>query len=201
MDNSTGEQTELMMFKKGLEILFLCIGLFCSNSGAQTPDRAKISEPGPRTISGGIINDKAISLAKPDYPEAAKSAGADGAINVKVLIDEGGSVIEAEGIAGNILLRQAAVDAAFASKFSPTLLQGQPVKVSGIIIYNFVFNRVNWLGFGKAIESIRVYNNLSHEPVAGYLTMEFAAEKATLLAIDSADGDRAKAVGNVIGGI
>ncbi len=88
MDNSTGEQTELMMFKKGLEILFLCIGLFCFNSGAQTPDRAKISEPGPRTISGGIINDKAISLAKPDYPEAAKSAGADGAINVKVLIDE-----------------------------------------------------------------------------------------------------------------
>ncbi|MBO0160511.1 energy transducer TonB, partial [Vibrio parahaemolyticus] len=35
-------------------------------------------------------------------------------------------------------LRQAAVEAAQRAKFSPTMLSGQPVKVSGVITYNFV---------------------------------------------------------------
>jgi hypothetical protein len=36
------------------------------------------------------------------------------------------------------LLQAAAVAAARASKFTPTKLSGQPVKVNGVIIYNFV---------------------------------------------------------------
>ena len=39
---------------------------------------------------------------------------------------------------GHPLLRAAAQGAAMASKFSPTKLSGQPVKVNGVIIYNFV---------------------------------------------------------------
>jgi TonB family protein len=55
-----------------------------------------------------------------------------------VLIDENGNVISASAASGNPLLRAAAVAAARGAKFSPTKLSGQPVKVQGIITYNFV---------------------------------------------------------------
>jgi len=39
---------------------------------------------------------------------------------------------------GHPLLQNAAERAARSARFSPTLLGGQPVKVSGVIVYNFV---------------------------------------------------------------
>jgi periplasmic protein TonB len=84
------------------------------------------------------MNGKATYLAKPAYPPIAKAANASGAVTVQVLVDESGNVISASAISGHALLRASAVAAARASKFSPTKLSGQPVKVSGVIIYNFV---------------------------------------------------------------
>jgi TonB family protein len=92
----------------------------------------------PQIVSGGVVNNKAISLVKPAYPEEAKAAKASGAVNVQVTIDEQGNVISAQAVSGDPLLRTAAEDAARASKFSPTLLSGAPVKVTGVIVYNFV---------------------------------------------------------------
>jgi hypothetical protein len=69
---------------------------------------------------------------------------------VQVTIDEQGDIVSATAVSGHPLLRAAAVEAARASKFSPTLLSGQPVKVSGVIVYNFVpdtppeFNEPYW---------------------------------------------------------
>jgi protein TonB len=57
---------------------------------------------------------------------------------VQVTIDESGNVISASAVSGHPLLRASAVDAARASKFSPTMLSGQAVKVTGVIVYNFV---------------------------------------------------------------
>jgi len=92
----------------------------------------------PKMISGGVLNGKAVTLAKPAYPAEARAAQASGAVNVKVTIDEMGNVISAEAVSGDMLLREASVEAAKKSKFAPTLLQGNPVKVTGIIVYNFV---------------------------------------------------------------
>lgn len=94
--------------------------------------------PVPKVIAGGVVNGKAISLVKPEYPAAARAVRAEGAVNVQVTIDEAGNVISASAVSGHPLLRAAAVQAARASKFSPTRLAGQPVKVSGVIVYNFV---------------------------------------------------------------
>jgi TonB family protein len=93
---------------------------------------------GSKTISGGVVNGKATNLVKPPYPAAARAVRASGAVNVQVTIDEQGNVYRAVAVSGHPLLRAAAVQAARASTFSPTLLQGQPVKVTGIIVYNFV---------------------------------------------------------------
>ncbi|MEK6336759.1 MAG: TonB family protein [Acidobacteriota bacterium] len=87
--------------------------------------------------SGGVLNGKAITLGRPSYPAIAKAARASGQVEVRVVIDETGQVIRAEAISGHPLLQAAAVKAASESVFSPTTLSGQPVKVTGTIIYNF----------------------------------------------------------------
>jgi TonB family protein len=91
----------------------------------------------PKMLSGGVLNGKATKLVKPAYPEAAKVVKAGGAVNVQVTIDEAGNIISASAVSGHPLLRAASEEAARASTFSPTLLQGVPVKVTGIIVYNF----------------------------------------------------------------
>lgn len=92
----------------------------------------------PAVVSGGVVNGKASNLVKPPYPPAAKAVKAAGAVNVQVLIDESGNVVSASATSGHPLLRAAAVQAARSSKFTPTTLSGQKVKVSGVIVYNFV---------------------------------------------------------------
>jgi len=94
-------------------------------------------KPVPKTISGGVVNGKASNLVTPTYPAAAKAVRASGAVNVQVTIDENGNVISATAVSGHPLLRAAAVSAARSSKFTPTKLSGEPVKVTGVIVYNF----------------------------------------------------------------
>ena len=89
-------------------------------------------------ISGGVLNGKAVHLVQPPYPPIARSAHASGQVVVQVLIDENGNVVAAHATSGHPLLQAAAVNAARSSKFTPTKLSGQPVKVNGVIIYNFV---------------------------------------------------------------
>lgn len=94
-------------------------------------------KPVPKTISGGVVNGKATNLVKPPYPAAARAVRAAGAVNVQVKIDERGNVVSASAVSGHPLLRQVAESAARSSKFAPTQLSGQPVSVTGVIVYNF----------------------------------------------------------------
>jgi protein TonB len=77
-------------------------------------------------------------LPKPAYPPAAMAVNAEGSVSVQVIVDEGGHVIAAAAVSGHPLLRAAAEAAAREATFSPTRLSGEPVKVSGVITYNFV---------------------------------------------------------------
>lgn len=112
-----------------LAAVLLCV--FVAN--AQAPPPAK-------TIAGGVLNGKAISLPKPEYPEDARRAGVSGVVKVHVLIDESGMVVSAQAVSGMEMasLQRAAEAAALRATFSPTLLSGRPVKVSGVITYSFV---------------------------------------------------------------
>jgi periplasmic protein TonB len=103
-----------------------------------TPKPEPTPKPVPKVISKGVVNGSAISLPKPPYPPAAKAVRAAGTVSVQVTIDENGNVISASAAGGHPLLQQAAVGAARQAKFKPTLLSGTPVKVTGIITYNFV---------------------------------------------------------------
>lgn len=101
------------------------------------PTKPKKVEKVDRIISGGVINGKATDLVMPVYTSAAKNVGAKGQVKIEVTIDENGNVISAGVVSGHPLLRQSALRAARSSKFSPTYLSEQKVKVKGFIIYNF----------------------------------------------------------------
>jgi tetratricopeptide (TPR) repeat protein len=93
---------------------------------------------GPGQTSSGILNGKALRLKKPDYPDQARLAGVAGAVVVTVTINENGKVVRACAVKGPPLLWLASERAAYDSEFAPTLLNGMPVKVTGVIVYNFV---------------------------------------------------------------
>ena len=108
------------------------------NIAEEPPPPPPKPTPPRAPISGGVLNGKAISLPKPNYPPIARQAHAAGTVVVQVTIDENGNVISASAVSGHPLLRAVAVAAARGARFSPTKLSGQPVKVTGVITYNFV---------------------------------------------------------------
>lgn len=123
-----------------------------SNAGAESggpivkADTEAPAAPPVRTgplkpISGGILNGKALSLPAPSYPEMAKRARAAGVVEVEVVIDTTGKVISAKATKGHGLLLLAAEQAARQARFTPTLLSGQPVKITGVITYNFTLTQ------------------------------------------------------------
>ncbi len=89
-------------------------------------------------VAGGVLNGRALNKIKPSYPVSAREAGASGTVEVRIVFDETGKVIWAKAVSGHPQLRQAAEDAAWQTKFSPTILSGQPVRTSGIMLYNFM---------------------------------------------------------------
>jgi len=128
MVNSGANVTNLTLTTKSPQITI-------SGGNANIPPPAPT--PVPKKLSGGVLNGKATSLPKPAYPAAARVVNASGAVNVQITTDESGNVISVSAVSGHPLLRAAAEQAARNAKFAPTLLSGQPVKVTGVIVYNF----------------------------------------------------------------
>lgn len=101
-------------------------------------NEAREPDPKPFDGVGGVINGKATRRIVPPYPREAKAERASGTVFVFVTIDEQGNVIEAKACSrGHMALQKAAEEAARDWKFSLTTLSGTPVKVTGVIIFNF----------------------------------------------------------------
>ena len=88
-----------------------------------------------------VLNSQAIELPRPNYPPMARQIRLQGMVSVQVLIDEKGSVVSAKALSGHPLFVPEAQKAAMRARFSPTVISDQPVKVSGVITYNFVLNQ------------------------------------------------------------
>lgn len=111
--------------KRGDKVIGACIDpVLCGN---ESSDKAANQQRG-----------QAIHLAKPAYPSLARAARVQGTVVVQVLIDEEGKVIAAAAVSGHPLLQAACVSAARESTFTPMELNGFPVKISGVLQYNFV---------------------------------------------------------------
>jgi TonB family protein len=93
------------------------------------------------TVSEGALDGKAISKPQPPYPALAKAARASGLVTVRVTVDETGHVVSAAPVSGHPLLHAAAQAAAKQARFAPTLRDGEPVRVTGVLTYNFVLEQ------------------------------------------------------------
>ena len=103
-----------------------------------TPTPSPVKPPDRIRVASSVISSKIITKPAPPYPIIAKQARAQGAVTVEILIDEQGRVVSAHATSGHPLLRAAAQQSAYQARFSPTSISGQPVKVSGVITYNFI---------------------------------------------------------------
>ena len=104
------------------------------NPGQPNQNQPNQGQPNQKRgpIAGGMLNAKAIYMPVPDA-----SGDATGVVLVQVLVDEQGNVVDARPVSGPQQLHAAAVNAARLARFNPTLLMGEPVKVSGTLSYNF----------------------------------------------------------------
>jgi TonB family protein len=110
---------------------------FCSPQDAQAA-RDYFFETAVKTRMILCTNHKAISMPSPEYSRLARAAGVSGKVLVEVLIDENGRVIYSRTIFGHPLLSATVVRDVCQARFIPTLIAGQPVKVSTRMGFNFV---------------------------------------------------------------
>ena len=114
-------------------------------SSKNTSPKSKTLPRGtPKPDSGFVIGDKYSFLngeisepVRPVFTLKAKQAGAIGLVQVEVLIDENGNVIQARARTGNVLLHPEAEKAALETKFNKPNVYGKPAKALGFIVFRF----------------------------------------------------------------
>jgi protein TonB len=89
------------------------------------------------TIEVGPLLSYATKQSPPVYPNAARSARQVGTVKVEVMVDENGEVAKVEKTTGPMMLQNAAKDAILKWKFRPFVRDGQPVKATGFVSFNF----------------------------------------------------------------
>ena len=94
-------------------------------------------EPLQVRVGGDVKEPKKIKDVKPVYPEAAKAAGVQGIVIIETRIATDGSVNEAKVLRSVPELDRAAIDAVMQWKYTPTLLNGQPVEVIMTVTVTF----------------------------------------------------------------
>ena len=96
-----------------------------------------VSDAGGNVPPKRALNFEVVSAEKPWHTREAKSAGASGLVQVEVLIDPNGKVIQATARTGNKLLHAEAERAALASTFNRPTFGGKPARAIGFLVYRF----------------------------------------------------------------
>ena len=110
---------------------------------AEKNDNASVAENAPKTeksnepMQVGSLVDAATRKVNPTYPTVARTARVSGIVKVEVVLDEEGSVAEVKNAAGPEMLKRAATEAVRRWKFKPFTRDGQPVRASGFVNFNF----------------------------------------------------------------
>ena len=102
----------------------------------ETP-KTENNEAGDSPISIGPLIGYATKRVKPVYPPQAKSLRMGGIVKVELIVDEDGRVAKVAKTEGPPLLKRAAQNAVRKWQFTPFTRDGQPVKASGFVSFNF----------------------------------------------------------------
>lgn len=104
-------------------------------------DASTVTPTGPIRRSEGELRKSAVTRAVPDYPRDAIAQRLGGDVQVEVLIDETGKVVEARAVSGPRNFHQSAVRAAYKWGFQPFLMNGTAVRVAGVLTFRFSVSR------------------------------------------------------------
>lgn len=88
-------------------------------------------------IEVGSLVPFATNKPQPVYPSAARQIRATGVVRVEVVVDEEGQVVAIQNTVGHTMLQAAARDAIMKWRFRPFKRDGQPVRASGFVNFNF----------------------------------------------------------------
>ncbi len=100
------------------------------------PEPVPVKAPESMNL-GALTAANAVRMIKPVFPPTAQRSNIEGKVTVEVSLDVEGNVVSAKAVSGHQFLRGAAEDAAKRSKFRPAMFNGQPIKATGSITYNF----------------------------------------------------------------
>jgi len=106
------------------------------NSSTAPINTATASKSGSPLIVGSLV-DYATQKSSPVYPAAARTMRTSGVVRVELMVDENGQVSEVRKTSGPALLQRAATDAVKKWKFKPFVRDGEPVKATGFVSFNF----------------------------------------------------------------
>ncbi len=88
-------------------------------------------------LNVGSLLEFAVQKSNPIYPATARTLRQTGIVRVEVVVDEEGKVTDVQKLSGPALLQTAARDAVKKWKFKPFTRDGQPVKATGFLSFNF----------------------------------------------------------------
>jgi TonB family protein len=88
-------------------------------------------------IKVGSLIEYATKKTNPVYPITAKTLRMTGVVKVELVIDEAGQVAEVANTSGPAMLQRAATDAVRKWKFKPFVRDGESVKATGFVSFNF----------------------------------------------------------------
>lgn len=101
------------------------------------PEAPKPVTPQRIRVGGNVSDAKVINRVQPVYPPLAKQARVSGTVRLNAVISREGVIQDLQVVSGHPLLVQAALQAVRQWRYSPTLLNGEPVEVATVIDVNF----------------------------------------------------------------
>jgi protein TonB len=107
---------------------------------APAPPGQRKSNSGPVRVGGNVAAANLVHRVQPAYPQLAKAARVQGAVEFTAIISKEGNIGNLTLVRGHPLLVAAAREAVLQWKYRPTLLNGQPVEVVTDITVNFTLS-------------------------------------------------------------
>ncbi|MCA1622296.1 MAG: energy transducer TonB [Acidobacteria bacterium] len=103
----------------------------------ETPTVANDAAKNAAPLAVGSLLEYATQKTNPVYPPAARSIRMSGVVKIELVVDEKGQVAEVQKTSGPSMLQRAATDAVRRWKFKPFTRDGQPIKATGFVSFNF----------------------------------------------------------------
>jgi TonB family protein len=115
-----------------------------SSPGQVVNSEVRIPRRPAMKVDGDTQEAKLISKVEPVYPEQAKREGLEGIVRLEVTINEEGSVFSILTLTfTDEILEEAAIAAVRQWKYSPTMLNGEPVPVKTLVTVMFGLRGIN----------------------------------------------------------